>query len=199
MMRVLGAIGFIGFALYLLNYYGWYGFIPIALILLFRNRSIPISKRVELNVGAGIIAPLSMIYPLMKIGFTINHDFKMFLIIAVATIVLFSRLESYSVVTHFLPAVILGNVAVYYHVSPAVAVPVLYLIILLFCDGFLLLIALRRTHECIIFEIGKDGFADGLVALPGLMFLGILYVVWYMYSSPIIPSHYLFIKKGLYH
>ncbi len=195
---ILAILGLIGYGLYLLNYYHWYGLIPLALVILLRNRSIPLGKRVDLNVATGIIVPLSMIYPLMKIGLTIDNGFKTYLLFTVVLVTIFSRIESNSVVTSMVPAIVLGNVAVYCHVSPAVALPTLYLTILIVCDAIMLLRVLRRTHENVAFEIGGAKLGDGLIVLPGLLFLVIFWIVLQCCLSPIVPKHYLFVKEGKY-
>ncbi len=200
--EVFGVIGFIGFVLYLYNYYVQYAIIPLLLLILFRNKKIPVGRRVAVNVSAGIIAPLTMIYPMLKHvhehGFTINHDFLTFLGLTVLYILIFSGVtKNYSFTGLFAP-LFAGNTAVYCRVSPTIALPIVFLLTLLIGDGIYLLILLRRTPKSIKFTIGGLGLWDGLIAVPGLTFLSILYVVLYMYYTPIIPAHYLFIKKGLY-
>jgi len=200
MLETLWSVaGFIGFALFLLNYYGWYGLIPIALLILFRNKTIPLGRRVGINVSAGIIAPLSMIYPMLKHGIEINDDLKLFVLIALALTLVFSRIDGVNgVVAYSFMPIILGNVAVYLKVSPSIALPILFALIFVICDCILLAVTLRRTHESLRYIIGGAKLCDGLITLPGLLFLSILYVVIYYYTSPIIPAHYQFIKQGKY-
>jgi len=196
--KILMIVGLVGFILYLLNYYYIYCIPLIILLVLTRNVEIPISKRVYLNVASAILAPVYMIYPMLKHGIVFNKNLEYFIICTIIFTLIFSRPHLGYISAWPLFLGFIANAALYLRISPTIALPVTYAVTFVYYDVLGTIYYLRKTPENIVFVIGGDGIFDGLITLPGTVFIFIILLILQILTSGIVPAPYLYIKQGKY-